>query len=109
MTTRLEGIVRPFAKSTVFTARSLPPVQPVVTPPADVTATWGDAISLHMKPNGLSKWYISVELTEDSRVTHTERVTNPDDEAQYVDVEVLDALHLKDSNGQIHKWTFNNP
>lgn len=43
--------------------------------------------------------------TEDSRVTETVRVTNPQDENQYVDVERINSLSMKNRDtGQTWKW-----
>jgi hypothetical protein len=47
--------------------------------------------------------------TEVDRKTHTVRVTNPDDENQFVDVQRIDQLRLKDENGVMSTWNLNNP
>ncbi len=43
-----------------------------------------------------------------SRDTTIKRVTNPDDESQYVDVELIDKLKTSGVNGQETTFTYKN-
>jgi hypothetical protein len=106
---KLETVVRPFQAGDVFTARVLPPVQPPAAPPAPITATWGKGISLLSTAIGKTDFKFGVVHTEVDRKTHTVRVTNPDDENQFVDVQRIDQLRLKDENGVMSTWNLNNP
>jgi hypothetical protein len=106
----LERIVRPFAPGEVFTARVLPPVQPAVAALPDVVLTFGNAIQLLAKPNGVTALFGGVKLNEVSRRTSVKRVFNPSDNSQFVDVERIDQLTLKDAaTSQLHTFQLNNP
>jgi len=102
-----EGIVRPFQEGDVFTARVLDPVQTTLDP-EDIEVEWGDASPLLAKAIGIRDLN-SGNLHEVSRKTSTVRITNPTDPDQFVDVERIDELRLKDERGQESKWYFNNP
>jgi hypothetical protein len=106
---KLETIVRPFQAGDVFTARVLPPVHLPAAPPAPVTATWGQGISLLSTAIGINDLKIGVVHTEIARKTHTVRVENPDDPNQYVDVQRIDQLRLQDENGVESTWNLHNP
>lgn len=49
-----------------------------------------------------------VEEDEVTRETTVKRITNPNDPAQYVDVEVVDYLLLKDNNRRLVSMKLNN-
>jgi hypothetical protein len=106
----LERVIRPFAVNSVFTARSLPPIQPAVDPKPDVVLTFGDPISLLAKANGVTTLFGGAKLNEVSRRTSVKRVYNPTDNSQYVDVQRIEELVLKDAQtNQLHTFTLNNP
>lgn len=105
---KLEGVVRPFAAGDVFSAKPLTPVQPNFDSKPDIVFTWGDPITLQAKPIGITNLFGGVKYTEVSRTTSTKRVFNPDDNTQFVDVQRIETLLMKDENGQQHNFTFNN-
>lgn len=107
MTTKLEGVVRPFANGDVFTAQLLPPVQPSFTAKPPITVLYGNAITLQLKAIGITNLYGGAKLAEVSRTTKTVRVTNPDDPSQFVDVEKILSMKLKDELDKEHFFNFN--
>ena len=105
----LEQVVRPFAIEP-FSARTLPPVQPVSDIKPNIVVEWGGpstliakSIGVHDLNSGGKNWQ------EQSRQVHKKRVTNPSDPSQFVDVEAIDKMHFKDENGADHFLHMNNP
>ena len=49
-----------------------------------------------------------VIIEELSRSTSVVRVTNPEDETQFVDVERIDAILMLGSDGKVYEFRFNN-
>lgn len=107
MASSMEGIIRPFQQGDVFTARVLHPTAPAEELPADIEQDIGGPVQLINKPIGVTDLN-SRSLHEVERRTSVTRVSNPEDENQYVDVERIDFLKLKDANGQEWDWTLNN-
>lgn len=105
---KLEQVVRPFVAGDVFTAKALAPVQSVATVKPDIVVLWGKPITLKMKPIGVTNLYGGARLTEVSRTTSTKRIFNPADETQFVDVERIETLRMRDANQQFHDFTFEN-
>lgn len=107
----LERIIRPFEASEVFTARVLAPAtQPASAPEPDVELLWGDGNSgdySQFQLSGLVGGVVTFE--EKSRVTRTVRVTNPDDDSQFVDVERIEKLVLASNRGDEIHFNLNNP
>lgn len=109
MTARLEQIIRPFQEGDVFTARSLPPGKPAEGVPEPAAFSWGKGIDPNfLRPDLImefkSKW------EEKSRATETVRVENPDDPAQFVDVERIKRLVMRNSDtGEEFEWKMNWP
>lgn len=108
MTNKLEGVIRPFTTGDIFNARVLPPVQPAVATPPDITTLFGNQITLQLAPNGITALFGGVKLSEVSRKTSTVRVENPADSSQFVDIQRIEQLTLKDARGQLQDWTLNN-
>lgn len=104
----LEAIIRPAQARDVFTARVLPPANPSPTNLSPVVIFWGDPISLISKSIGVNKLVGGVTRTEVSRKTSTVRITNPNDASQFVDVQRVDAIQMKDEYGQLYSWQFHN-
>jgi len=104
---KLEGIVRPFQTDDVFTARQLPPVQLPIEPQDDIEAVWGNPISLQFKAIGIKNLHGGAKLHETSRTTTTVRVENPSDSSQFVMVEKIRSLQMKDETGADHSFDFN--
>jgi hypothetical protein len=107
MTGKLETVVRPFQIGDIFSARVLPPAQPLTTTAEPVVAIWGKEISLQATALGIHNWKIGVIHNEISRTTITKRVTNPTDASQYVDVQAIKTLRTKDENGVEQSFNFN--
>jgi hypothetical protein len=111
----LEKIVRPFEQERVFTARFLPPAQPITqddedAPSDEIVLEWGAEIEHKYK-----QWSFgtlagtSVKWQEVSRVTDIVRVTNPSDTSQFVDVERIRKLTVKNIEGQEQEFDLNWP
>lgn len=107
MTAKMEGVVRPFAPGDVFTAQLLPPVQPVVTAKPAITVAYGNAITLQLKGIGITNLFGGAKLTEKSRKTKTVRITNPNDDSQFVDVQKILSMKLVDESKKEHFFQFN--
>ena len=97
----LERVVRPFQRDDVFTARVLAPVQPAVPPNADnAELAWqGEADNKVAPAPDIGRFEVKIDWDEDKsrRKTETVRITNPDDERQYIDVERIKQMVLKNS------------
>lgn len=106
MSTTLEGIVRPFSAPEVFTARRT--VQVEAKPPVQAAIlTWGKPIDAKfLRPDTV---FELKDVTEKSRVTRVERVENPNDPTQFVDVErIISMVMTNDKTGEEQNWKFNN-
>lgn len=97
----LEKVVRPFQSGDPFTARRLTPVKQRATEDEeDVVVLWGDGISSTYTAFAVSGLVGgTVNYTEKSRVTSTQRIENPDDATQFVDVERIEKLTMANSQG----------
>jgi hypothetical protein len=103
----LEKIVRPFQLTDVFTARVSPPEIPATEEPSsepNSVLEWaGSAEAKWEEEPAPATLGFTVEWTEDKsrRVTETVRVTNPDDDDQFIDVERIQKMVLKNNrNGE---------
>jgi len=104
MSVRFESIVRPFQEGEVFDARRAPPEQPALDAPETVVFEWGKGIDAHfLRPDPIFEY--KTDWTEKARETETVRVTNPDDDSQFVDVERIKRLVMENSkSGQTLEW-----
>ena len=97
----LERVVRPFQRDDVFNARVLAPVQPAVPPNADNAAIFwqGEADNTVAPAPDIVRFEIKINWDEDKsrRKTETVRITNPDDNQQYIDVERIKQMVLKNA------------
>ena len=98
----LEKIVRPFQNGDVFTARALIPVQ--VPVPADAPdaalITWkGEQESVYSEAPPPYVQGFTAEWIEDKtqRITENVRVTNPDDDSQFVELERIKKMVIKNN------------
>lgn len=107
MSIKLESIVRPFAPGDVFTAQLLPPVQPPFAAKPPITQRYGNAITLQLKGIGITNLFGGAKLTEKSRTTKTVRITNPNDDQQFVDVQKILSMKLVDEAKKEHFFQFN--
>lgn len=79
------------------------------TEPEQAILTWGGPSSFAIPEGpGYEVTDGQNKLSEVSRSTSTKRVSNPDDPSQFVDVEQIDAMQLRDAGGQTHAWKFQN-
>lgn len=96
----MERVVRPFQNGDVFTARVLPPVQPVneVLPPVHTSIIGAPDTTYDEEPAPVTLGF-QVEWQEDHsrRVTDQVRVENPDDPSQFVEVERIKSTVFKNS------------
>ena len=106
----MERIVRPFVVGEVFTARFLTPSeQPAVTVPEDVVTEWGKGNDTNYDRFSLSGIVGGkVNYTEKDRVTQTVRITNPQDDQQFVDVERIQKLRMASEQGQEINFNFDD-
>lgn len=106
----LEKIVRPFQLGDVFNARKVAPRdQAPIEEQEDVEVEWGGTIS-----SNYNRWQITNTLvggvskfSEKSRVTSTQRIENPSDPTQFVDVERIEKLTLASTDGKEIDFTLN--
>lgn len=103
---KLEQVVRPFQAGDVFTSKSLPAVQPSTVVKPDIVVIWGKPITLQMKAIGITNLFGGQRLSEVSRTTRTRRVFNEQNENQWVDVEEIQTLRMRDANHQFHDFEF---
>lgn len=96
----MERVIRPFQADDVFNARVLPPAQLPFEEAEDPSYTFGDGIPGNFKQWGFSVLNVETDWEEVSRVTTIQRVTNPQDENQFVDVERIEKLTFQSSEGQ---------
>lgn len=110
--TALEQVVRPFQRAGVsYPVRIFDPTQKVVD---DVVLSLGKEGATKTFTESLSQrvtTYQDQEIKEQSRETEVKRVTNPDDSAQYVDVENIKKLVTEQGEGakyQKSTYSFSN-
>lgn len=104
---KLEAVVRPFQIGDVFTARVLPPLQPALADVEDVVLTWGAASPFLSKQIGIPDLHGGVKWKEVSRTTKVVRISQESNPDNWVDVEKILAMRLKDEKGQEHFLDFN--
>lgn len=95
-----EKIVRPFEQGDVFTARVDGP-SVIVDPPGSVVIEWvGSADTDYVEEPEPGFIGIEVKWEEDKsqRQTSTVRIKNKDDPEQFVDIERIDKMVLKEKN-----------
>lgn len=104
----LERVVRPFQSDSSF-----PTTRVTLTPPETVENV---VIAVGLEGGNVKKMNGSFSLTKSKycdqksktypKKVVTQRIKNPDDEEQYVDVDVLDKIQTKRGAGQDYlKWT----
>lgn len=108
----LEQIVRPFTRTGVsYPVRIF---NPTGREAKDTTLMLGKEGSTKTFNESFSQrvtTYKDHEIKEKSRETEVKRVTNPDDESQYVDVEVIKKLVTEQGEGSKYQkstYTFEN-
>ncbi|MDE2284704.1 MAG: hypothetical protein KGK33_08840 [Hyphomicrobiales bacterium] len=107
--TGLERIVRPFqSKDVTPPQRILNPSEPAVDNVVLRCGQSGSTKTFNSSFSSTITSYVANKQRELSRDTHVKRVTNPDDETQYVDVELIDKLKTSGVNGQQTTFTFKN-
>ena len=109
-----ERIVRPFQTGNVS-----PPTR--IAPAGDekpsenvlrIIGKGGRVITYNGSSHASASYYMEAVETEfaqsPSRKTHVKRITNPDDESQFIDVEVIDEITFRGPNGQVVTLRLNN-
>jgi hypothetical protein len=107
--TSLERIVRPFQSQDVTPPQRI--VDTSESAPENVLIQCGQSGSTKTFNSSYSSTitsYVKANQRELSRETSVKRITNPDDESQYVDVELIDKLKTSGVNGQETTFTYNN-
>ena len=103
----LERIVRPFQSKDVTPPRRI--LSPSESPADSVLIQCGQAGSTKTFNSSYSSTitsYVENKYRELRRDTSVKRITNPDDETQYVDVELIDKLKTSGVNGQETTFTY---
>lgn len=97
----IERIVRPFQNGDVFTARVAVPVQPAIpaTPDVSVVVITGSADSTYTEGPAPGTLAVTVKWIEDTsrRITQTVKITNQDDPSQFVNVERITQMVIKNN------------
>lgn len=98
--TSIEQIVRPFQRTDVFNARVAPvttqPIKPEPEPPVQIEIVGShNGQFVEEPPPFVNNFTVDWEEDKSRRVTSTERVENPDDPSQFVDVERVDQVVFK--------------
>jgi hypothetical protein len=107
--TSLERIVRPFqSKDVTPPQRILNPSEPPVDNVLIQCGQNGSTKTFNSSFSSTVTSYVEAKHRELSRDTHVKRITNPDDEAQYVDVELIDKLKTSGVNGQETTFSYKN-
>lgn len=101
----LETVIRPIVNPD-FRPRARPKLDESEDEP--FTLNGGDGNMLSLSHSLSVSWSHSVE-TETRRVYDVHRVHNPDDEDQFVDVEVVTKLETKDAKGNKRKVYLGRP
>ncbi len=109
----LESIVRPFQSPgyTLPAIRPQDPTQPQQTILVVIGAE-GQGYTFNGNESGSLSSYMDASHKEVSRETHVNRITNPSDPSQFVDVEVIDKLTVAGNTGKQYEKTqyqFKNP
>lgn len=114
MANNLEQVVRPFQSPSNF-RNALPAAGAVDDPKEVVVLVFGqegaDIKSLSGSFSANTTYYCDQKAKEFEREVHTKKITNPDDESQFVNVEVIDKITDKTGSGpqyQKKKFTLKN-
>lgn len=102
----LESIVRPFQSPDYSLPATGPrdPGQPLPTIVLTVGEE-GQGYTFNGSESGTLSSYMDASHKEVSRETHVNRVTNPNDPSQFVDVEVIDKLTVRGNTGKQYEQT----
>jgi len=107
--TSLERIVRPFQSRDVTPPqRILNPSEPAADNVLIQCGQSGSTKTFNSSFSSTITSYVENKHRELSRETHVKRITNPDDETQYVDVELIDRLKVSGVNAQEATFTYKN-
>jgi len=107
--TSLERIVRPFQSKDVTPPQRI--LNPSDLPVDNVLIQCGQVGSTKTFNSSFSSTvtsYVENKHRELNRDTSVKRITNPDDETQYVDVELIDKLKTSGVNGQETTFSYKN-
>lgn len=94
----LELVIRPFQTRNVTPPTIIPGEPKTIETPVLLIGSEGVKLfKLDVAVTTNVETINQTTYTETSRTTHTERVTNPDDPAQHVDVKSVDRVTVKDN------------
>jgi hypothetical protein len=112
MSNTLEQVVRPFqTKQVTYPARVFDTAQSAA---ADVIVMIGQEGATKLFNESFSEsvtTYADVTSKEKSRSTEKKHITNPDDDSQFVDVEIIKKLSVEQGEGRTYQkvnFEFNN-
>lgn len=91
----MESVVRPFQSTDVFTARYRPLAVLADGVAEPITKSWGKGIGNTYKKYEGSSLKVTAKWEEKSRQTEIVRVTNPTNSENYVDVERIKQLTVR--------------
>jgi hypothetical protein len=105
----LEQIVRPFQRTGVsYPTRIFDPTQKPVEDAVLALGREGSTKTFNESFSQRVTTYRDQEIKEKSRETETKRITNPDDDSQFVDVENIKKLVTEQGEGsKYQKSTYN--
>lgn len=110
MSQAMENIVRPFESGDVFNARRAAVVPFVAAPlPEAVVKSWGKGIPAEWQQwTGVIMDAVVTNYVEKSRTTSIQRIENPENPSNFVDVERTESMVLQREDGQELQLNFNN-
>lgn len=101
---QFEQIVRPFQRIGVsYPTRIFDPSQEAVTDMTLVLGQVGSTKTFQVSFSETVNTYADAEIKEKSRETTKKHITNPDDEDQFVDVEIIKKLTTEQGKGKDYK------
>jgi hypothetical protein len=99
----MEGIVRNFSFRRAPKQFVPKPVEPAAATDEDGVLFWESSVRPETLTMNGAGWSITLKDVERSRTTSTKRVTNPNDPEDFVDVEVVDELLVRDRYGRTYR------
>lgn len=103
----LEQIVRPFQSKTVLSRNTISVTPPETSENCIVTVgvEGGSAKTLNGSYRVTKTLYCDNKAKTKPKKVVTQRIKNPDDEEQYVDVDVIDRMNVSTGGGQDYQKT----
>lgn len=103
----LEQIIRPFAYRPVISRNKITVVPPETSDNCVLTigANGGKVKTVNGSLNVTKTYYCDSKAKVTPKKVVTQRIKNPDDEEQYVDVKVMDKMQVVSGGGQDYQKT----